>query len=73
MFDLVPDKKKAKFHKNLLKALLGIYAAVDGIDFAVLDGTYFTRALELHACKEGRREIPSLNEDFGCWRRRRGS
>ena len=41
MFVLVPDKKKAKFHKNLLKVLLGIYEAVDGIDFAVLDGTYF--------------------------------
>jgi len=41
MFGLVPDKKKAKFHKNLLKVLLGIYEAVDGIDFAVLDGTYF--------------------------------
>jgi len=37
---LLPDKKKAKFHKNLVKVLLDIYEAVDGIDLAVLEGTY---------------------------------
>lgn len=41
LFGLVPGKKKAKYHKNLVNVLLDIYEAVGGIDLAVLDGTYF--------------------------------
>jgi uncharacterized protein (DUF362 family) len=40
LFGLVPDPKKARFHKNLVTVLLDAYEAVGGIDLAVLDGTY---------------------------------
>jgi len=40
LFGLVPDPKKARFHKNLVTVLLDTYEAVGGIDLAVLDGTY---------------------------------
>ena len=40
LFGLIPDSKKARFHKNLDKALADIYEAVGGVDLAVLDGTY---------------------------------
>jgi hypothetical protein len=54
MFGLVPDKKKAKFHKNLVKALLGIYEAVDGIDLAVLDGAYFYKSFVTARLQRGK-------------------
>ena len=41
LFGLVPDRKKARFHKKLDKLLPDIYEAIGGIDLAVLDGTYF--------------------------------
>jgi uncharacterized protein (DUF362 family) len=40
LMGLIPDRKKARFHKNLEPALLDAYEAVSGIDLAVLDGTY---------------------------------
>jgi uncharacterized protein (DUF362 family) len=43
LFGLVPDPKKAKFHKKLDKLLPDIYEAVGGIDLAVIDGTFLYR------------------------------
>lgn len=40
LLGLIPDRKKARFHKNLISVLLDAYQAIGGIDFAVLDGTY---------------------------------
>jgi uncharacterized protein (DUF362 family) len=40
LFGLVPDRKKARFHKTLPKVLADLYEAVGGIDLAVMDGTY---------------------------------
>ena len=40
LFGLVPDTKKAKFHKKLDTLLADIYEAVGGVDLAVMDGTY---------------------------------
>jgi uncharacterized protein (DUF362 family) len=41
LFGLIPDAKKARFHKKLPKALADLYEAVGGIDLAVMDGTNF--------------------------------
>lgn len=43
LFGLVPDPKKAKFHKKLDKLLPDIYEVIGGIDLAVMDGTYLYR------------------------------
>jgi uncharacterized protein (DUF362 family) len=40
LLGLIPDPKKARFHKKLEPALLDLYEAIDGIDLAVMDGTY---------------------------------
>ncbi len=40
MLGLVPDARKARFHRKLEPALLDMYEAIGGIDLAVLDGTY---------------------------------
>jgi uncharacterized protein (DUF362 family) len=40
LFGLVPDPRKAKFHKVLDTLLPDIYEAIGGIDLAVIDGTY---------------------------------
>ncbi len=40
LLGLIPDKKKVRFHKKLEATLLDLYEAVDGVDLAVLDGTY---------------------------------
>ncbi len=40
LFGLIPDPKKAKFHKKLDKLLPDICEAVGGVDLAVIDGTY---------------------------------
>jgi len=40
LLGLIPDRKKARFHKKLETALLDAYEAIGGIDLAVLDGTY---------------------------------
>jgi len=40
LLGLIPDPKKARFHKKLEPALLDMYEAIGGIDLAVLDGTY---------------------------------
>ena len=40
LLGLVPDAKKARFHKKLETALLDAYEAIERIDLAVLDGTY---------------------------------
>ena len=39
LFGLIPERKKARFHKKLEKVLLDIFAVVGGIDLAVIDGT----------------------------------
>jgi len=39
LLGLIPDTKKFRFHEQLPTALLDIYEAIGGIDFAVLDGT----------------------------------
>lgn len=43
LLGLIPDRKKARFHKKLETALLDAYEAIGGIDLAVLDGTYTYR------------------------------
>ncbi len=40
LFGLVPERKKARFHKKLVSVLLDTYEAIGGIDLAVLDATY---------------------------------
>jgi uncharacterized protein (DUF362 family) len=40
LLGLVPDGEKERFHEKLTEALLDAYEAVEGIDLAVLDGTY---------------------------------
>ena len=40
LLGLIPDPKKARFHRKLEPALLDMYEAIGGIDLAVLDGTY---------------------------------
>ncbi|MGD2246994.1 MAG: DUF362 domain-containing protein [Candidatus Methanofastidiosia archaeon] len=40
LLGVIPDYKKARFHKKLVPALLDAYQAINGIDLAVLDGTY---------------------------------
>jgi uncharacterized protein (DUF362 family) len=40
LLGLVPDRRKARFHKNLETALLDMFEAVGGIDLAVLDASY---------------------------------
>jgi uncharacterized protein (DUF362 family) len=39
LFGLVPDRKKARFHKKLPAVLANLYEAMGGIDLAVMDGT----------------------------------
>jgi uncharacterized protein (DUF362 family) len=39
LFGLIPERKKARFHKKLVAVLLDTYEAVGGIDLAVLDAT----------------------------------
>ena len=39
LFGLVPDKKKARFHKKLDPVLLDTYEAIGGIDLSVIDAT----------------------------------
>ena len=43
LLGLIPDRKKARFHKKLETALLDAYEAIGGVDLAVLDGTYTYR------------------------------
>jgi uncharacterized protein (DUF362 family) len=45
LFGLVPDRKKARFHKKLAVLLADIYETTGGIDLAVLDGTYLYRGV----------------------------
>ncbi len=40
LLGLIPDAKKNRFHKKLPKTLMDIYEAIDGIDLAIMDGTY---------------------------------
>ncbi|MBU7017874.1 MAG: DUF362 domain-containing protein [Theionarchaea archaeon] len=40
LLGLIPDRKKARFHKKLVPTLLDAYEAIGRIDLAVLDGTY---------------------------------
>ena len=43
LLGLIPDPKKARFHKKLETVLLDAYEAIGGIDLAVLDATYTYR------------------------------
>jgi uncharacterized protein (DUF362 family) len=43
LFGLVPDVKKAQYHKKLDTLLPDICEAIGGIDLAVIDGTYLYR------------------------------
>jgi uncharacterized protein (DUF362 family) len=40
LLGLIPDPKKARFHRKLETAILDMYEAIGGIDLAVLDGMY---------------------------------
>ncbi len=40
LLGLIPDGKKVRFHKKLEATLLDAYEAINGIDLAILDGTY---------------------------------
>jgi len=40
LLGLIPERKKVRFHKKLEATLLDLYAAIGGIDLAVLDGTF---------------------------------
>ena len=40
LLGLMPERKKAGFHKKLTTVLLDAHEAIGGIDLAVLDGTY---------------------------------
>jgi uncharacterized protein (DUF362 family) len=40
LLGLIPDSKKARFHKKLEATLLDLYEAIGGIDLAVMDCTY---------------------------------
>jgi uncharacterized protein (DUF362 family) len=37
---LMPEPKKARFHKELPRVLIDAYEAIGGIDLAIIDGTY---------------------------------
>ena len=52
LLGLVPDAKKARFHKKLETALLDAYEAIERIDLAVLDGTYTFHGAETVASPE---------------------
>ncbi len=56
LLGLVPDKKKFRFHDRLPLALLDMYEAVGGIDFAVLD------AERVFLGKEHKRTIVTLDK-----------
>jgi uncharacterized protein (DUF362 family) len=51
LFGLVPDRKKARFHKILPKVLADLYEAVGGIDLAIMDGTYLWHAWGGHTTR----------------------
>ena len=51
LLGLIPDKKKARFHKKLAKTLIDAYEAIGGIDLAVLDGTH----IALSVTQKGKR------------------
>ncbi len=40
LLGVIPDRKKARFHKKLATTLIDVYEAIGGIDLAVLDGTH---------------------------------
>lgn len=51
LLGLIPDRKKARFHKKLEATLLDLYEAIGGIDLAVLDGTYISSGVALSSNK----------------------
>ena len=42
LLGMIPDRKKARFHKKLAATLIDVYEAIGGIDLAVLDGTHIS-------------------------------
>ncbi|MGC1121582.1 MAG: DUF362 domain-containing protein [Candidatus Methanofastidiosia archaeon] len=65
LLGLVPDREKERFHEKLVETLLDVYEAVEGIDLAVLDGTYMfvetadgeTREVETNILVVGRDSV----------------
>lgn len=51
LLGMIPDRKKARFHKKLARTLVDVYEAVGGIDLAVLDGTH----IALSVTQKGKR------------------
>jgi uncharacterized protein (DUF362 family) len=51
LLGMIPDRKKARFHKKLARTLIDVYEAVGGIDLAVLDGTH----IALSVTRNGKR------------------
>jgi uncharacterized protein (DUF362 family) len=49
LMGLMPDPKKARFHKKLPKVLLDAYEAIGGIDLAVIDATYAYKTVSTNA------------------------
>jgi uncharacterized protein (DUF362 family) len=51
LLGMIPDRKKARFHKKLARTLIDLYVALEGIDLAVLDGTH----IALSVTQKGKR------------------
>jgi uncharacterized protein (DUF362 family) len=51
LLGMIPDRKKARFHKKLATTLIDVYEAIGGIDLAVLDGTH----IALSVTQKGKR------------------
>ncbi len=63
LLGLIPDKRKARFHRKLQPALLDTYEAIGGIDLAVLDGTYLRHGIRSnpHARLQGDKHRTATN------------
>lgn len=63
LLGLVPDTEKARFHKKLEMLLPDIFEAIDGIDLAVLDGTYLHRGVGAnpHVSSENAKGLTKMN------------
>jgi uncharacterized protein (DUF362 family) len=62
LLGLIPDQKKARFHKKMVPTLLDLYEAVGGIDLAVLDGTYTSQGVA-PSSKKTRTDIIIVGRD----------
>ena len=62
LLGLIPDQKKARFHKKMVQTLLDLYEAVGGIELAVLDGTYTSQGVA-PSSKKTRTDIIIVGRD----------